>query len=255
MITHLRENIVKAKPILAHWAKTTANTLFPARCASCRELVEKHGALCSSCWQNIHFITDPICYKCGLPFEYNIGEMALCAACMKQKPAYTEARAIFKYDENSKSQLLAFKFHDKTQLAPVFGQWLARLASSYENKAHFIIPVPLHYMRLMTRRYNQASLIAHALSKNSTFPVLPDTLIRRRKTMVQSGLSKKEREKNVHGAFMVPKNKREGLKGKSVILVDDVMTTGATLDACSRTLHDAGVIDVYVLTLARTVIE
>lgn len=246
----LRQQLVKAKPILAN----VVDTLFPARCASCSELVGKHGALCMQCWQKIHFIDDPLCYKCGLPFEYNIGEKALCGRCMEHKPAYTEARAIFRYDEHSKSQVLSFKYHDRTQLAPVFGEWFTRTAGRYKEKADLIIPVPLHFSRLLMRRYNQAALLAHALSRQLQLPVLPDTLQRIRKTPSQAGLTRRQRDDNMRGAFRIEKKKRGLIKGKSVILVDDVMTTGATLDACARALHDAGVKDVYVLTLARTVI-
>ena len=231
------------------------DTLFPARCAACRELVGRHGALCSACWQNIHFIADPICFKCGLPFEYTIGESALCGRCMEQKPVFTQARAVFKYDATSKGQLLAFKYHDKTQLAPVFGEWLAHaIAADYATKTQAIIPVPLHYSRLLGRRYNQAALLAHALGKRINLPVLPDTLQRTRKTPPQSGMSRRQRIDNMRAAFRVAPQKCPQIKGKSVILVDDVMTTGATLDACARALHDAGVPDVYVLTIARTVI-
>ncbi len=242
--------MIKASAIL----QNVIDTLFPARCAACREPVGKHGALCSACWQNIHFIADPVCCKCGLPFEYHIGISALCGRCMEHKPVYTQARAVLKYDETSKGQVLAFKYHDKTQLAPVFGEWLARIAGDYATKAQAIIPVPLHYSRLMRRRYNQAALLAHALGKHINLPVLPDTLQRTRKTPPQSGLSRRQRIDNMRAAFQVTPSKRALLKGKCVILVDDVMTTGATLDACSRALHDAGVPDVYVLTIARTVI-
>jgi ComF family protein len=114
--------------------------------------------------------------------------------------------------------------------------------------------VPLHYSRLLLRRYNQAALLAHTLGKQIRLPVLPDTLKRIRRTPPQAGLTRKQRDDNMRGAFRVENKKRPLLKGKSVILVDDVMTTGATLEACARTLHIAGVKDVYVLTLARTVI-
>lgn len=246
----LSQHLAKAKPLLG----SVINTLFPARCASCHEFVERHGALCTTCWQQIHFIDDPVCHKCGLPFEYHIGDKALCGRCMAQAPAYTEARAIFRYDENSKSQVLAFKYQDKTQLSPLFGEWLTRLANRYSGKADVIIPVPLHYSRLLTRRYNQAALLAHALGSQIRVPVLPDTLKRIRRTPTQAGLSRRQRDDNMRGAFHVASESKALLKGKSVILVDDVMTTGSTLDACSRTLHDAGVKDVYALTLARTVI-
>ncbi len=230
------------------------NTLFPARCAACGEFVGSHGALCTACWQDMHFISEPFCHACGLPFEFNIGEKALCGRCMEHKPAYAQARALFRYDEASKGQILAFKYLDKTQLAPVFGEWIARIAGHYEDRVQAIVPVPLHYLRLISRRYNQATLLAHALAEYLRLPVLPDTLRRIRATPPQSGLTRKQREDNMRGAFRVAENKRAFIKGKSVMLVDDVMTTGATLNACARALHDAGARDVYVFTLARTVI-
>jgi ComF family protein len=227
--------------------------LFPARCAACRETVGAHGALCAACWEEIHFITAPHCHRCGLPFAHEMGEQALCGHCMKESPAFTEARAVFRYDETSRAQILALKYYDKTQLAPVFGHWLARAAGEYKDKVQAILPVPLHYWRLVGRRYNQAGLLAQALAKQTGLPVLNDTLRRVRATTTQAGLTRTGREKNVRGAFKVPHAKRETLKGKSVLLIDDVMTTGATLNACARALNDAGVVDVYVLTLARTV--
>jgi len=250
MRTDLRHYAAKAKPILAR----TLDMLFPARCAACHEPVGTHGALCAICWQNMHFITDPLCYKCGLPFEFALGEGALCGRCIATSPNYTEARAIFRYDEHSKRQVLALKYYDKTQLAPIFGQWLARAGKAYIEKSDLILPVPLHYWRLLNRRYNQAALLAYALSKTTGLPVLPNALNRLHATPTQSGLTRRQREDNMRGAFGVHARYRPQIQGKSVLLVDDVMTTGATLDACARALHDAGAKDVYVLTLARTVI-
>jgi ComF family protein len=173
---------------------------------------------------------------------------------MKEPPAYTEARAVFRYDDTSRTQVLALKYYDKTQLAPVFGNWLARTAKEYTSKAQLILPVPLHYWRFVSRRYNQAALLSHALARETGLPVITDALRRIRATPSQAGFTRKGREDNMRGAFLVPKHKHGLLKGLSVLLVDDVMTTGATLNACARALHDAGVRDVYVLTLARTVV-
>jgi ComF family protein len=250
MLATLRDYAAKAKPLLA----AAQDTLFPARCAACRDPVGVHGALCARCWAEMHFIADPLCYRCGLPFEHGMPEGALCGRCMAEPPAYAEARAVFRYDGSSRAQVLALKYYDKTQLAPVFGAWLARAGREYQGRVHAILPVPLHYWRLLARRYNQAALLAHALAQETQLPVWPDALMRIRATAAQAGLTRKGREDNVRGAFKVPAPKRQRLKGASVLLVDDVMTTGATLNACSRALHDAGVRDVYVLTLARTVV-
>jgi len=114
----LRDNLSKAKPLLLR----AVDTIFPARCACCHATVGTHGAMCAACWAGIHFITDPLCFRCGLPFEHAMGPEALCGQCMQKPPAFTEARAVFRYDETSRSQILALKYHDRTQLAPVFGQ-------------------------------------------------------------------------------------------------------------------------------------
>jgi len=243
--------LTKAK----HLLNSLIDILFPPVCPACKLIVGKHGSLCVDCWNNIHFIEEPFCYKCGTPFAYKIGEKAICASCMQRKTPYLQARSLFKYDENSKSQILALKYHDKTALAPIFADWLTRIASELADKDPLIIPVPLHYYRFVARRYNQAALLAYALGKRTGLKVLPDTLIKKRKTPPQEGLSRKQREDNLRGAFAIGKNKSALLKGRSVILIDDVMTTGATIEACCRTLNDAGVRDIYILTIARTVLS
>ena len=247
----LRDYTAKARFILA---KPVLDSFFPARCAACREPVESHGALCAQCWNDMHFIAEPLCHRCGLPFGHDMGGIALCGHCMANPPAFAEARAVFKYDGSSRAQILALKYQDKTQLAPIFGMWLARTGQHYHEKVQAVLPVPLHYRRLLKRRYNQAALLSHALSKQTGLPVWLDSLQRTRATATQAGLTRKGREDNVRGAFTVPPARRAQLKGTSLLLVDDVMTTGATLNACARALHDAGVVDVYVLTIARTVV-
>jgi len=243
----LSDTLKKARNILV-------GSLFPAVCVACRTLVGSHGSLCSECWKQIYFISEPFCYVCGLPFDYSLGKSALCGTCLKQKPSYTQARALFTYNEFSKNPILSLKYHDRTQLAPVFGAWLRRLALPYQPKVAAILPVPLHYSRLVKRRYNQAALLADTVGESLNITVMNNALLRSKKTPPQAGLSKRQREANMRGAFMVSPAKKPLLKGKSVILVDDVMTTGATLEACARCLHDAGVVDVFVITIARTVL-
>lgn len=231
------------------------DTLFPPACAACRQLTGRHGALCAECWGAMHFITPPLCHACGLPFDYVLGEDALCGRCLEERPPYRQARALLRYDEHSKGQLIAFKYHDKTQLAPVFGRWLARLAEELPARPDCIIPVPLHYRRLVRRRYNQAALLAQALARETGFVFLPDGLERVRATVPQTGLTRRQRDDNMRGAFRVRARHAKTLVGASVLLVDDVMTTGATLNACTRSLRDAGTRDVCVVTIARTAVE
>ncbi len=230
------------------------DTLFPPRCASCRAQVSSQGTLCPACWTRLHFITDPLCACCGHPFEYALAQDARCAACLAEEPPYAKARSALRYDEHSGRNVVGFKFGDRTQLAPMFAQWMARAGAPFLAGAEVIVPVPLHRFRLLARRYNQAALLAYALAKHAKLPVLPDTLVRRRFTRPQTGLSRAQRLTNVQGAFAAHPNRRAAIKGKSVVLVDDVITTGATLLACTKALLKAGAKEVFVLTLARTVV-
>ncbi len=228
------------------------NLLFPPQCPICDTLVSDHGALCLACWQQVHFITEPFCACCGLPFEYSLGENALCGECLRERPPFSRARACVRYDEHSKRLVLSLKYHDQAYLARIFGSWLAKAGGELIRASDIIIPVPLHYWRFVSRRYNQSALLAQALAKTCGLPHLPDGLLRTRKTLSQTGLSRAQRENNVRGAFAANPKHLATLKGKSVLLMDDVFTTGATIEACTKALLKAGASSVNVLTLART---
>jgi ComF family protein len=228
------------------------NLLFPPQCLVCDTLVADHGTLCLSCWQQVHFITEPFCACCGLPFEYSLGENALCGECLREHPPYSRARACVRYDEHSKRLVLSLKYHDQAYLARIFGGWLAKAGGELIRTSDIIIPVPLHYWRFVSRRYNQSALLAQALAKECGLACLPDGLVRTRRTLSQTGLTRSQRENNVRGAFVAHSKHAGAIKGKSVLLIDDVFTTGATIDACTRALIKAGANTVNVLTLART---
>ena len=230
------------------------NIIFPPQCLHCEALVPTHGTLCLGCWQKIQFIADPFCACCGHPFEFALGIGALCGHCMKETPPYARARSAFRYDEASRSLILKLKYHDQLQLAPIYGTWLAKAGREIIEASDVIVPVPLYYWRFVKRRYNQAALLARALSKNTALPVIPDALIRTRPTQSQAGLSFAQRRDNVKGAFAINPKHKAAVKGKTILLIDDVMTTGATLGNCAKTLLDNGAVSVNVLTLARTVV-
>lgn len=211
-----------------------------------------NGTLCQPCWQQVAFITDPMCSCCGLPFDYKMGEDVQCGECMRERPEYSRARAAFKYDEHSKSLVLKLKYHDQLQLAPIYGAWLAKAGKELVSASDVIVPVPLHYWRFVGRRYNQSAMLAQALAKNTGLTMLPDALVRTRRTPPQAGLTRAQRLDNVKGAFTVHARFAERIKGKTVLLIDDVMTTGATLNQCTKALLKAGAQSVNVLTLART---
>lgn len=229
------------------------NLLFPPQCLSCNSSVVAHGTLCLTCWQQIRFITDPCCACCGHPFEFALGAEALCGACLREPPPYAKARAVFRYDEASKALVTKLKYADQLQLAAVYGAWLARFGKELVAASDVVVPVPLHYRRFISRRFNQSALLARALQKQCGLPVLPDGLKRIRATRPQPGLTYKQRQENVKGAFAVHPRHAAAIKGKTVLLIDDVMTTSATAGHCTKCLIRAGAMQVYVLTLARKV--
>jgi len=234
--------------------------VLPPRCVGCGQGLAapafvggaEAGALCAGCWSAIAFLAPPFCRRCGYPFEVELGPDELCPACRTAPPVFDRARAVFRYDAGSRALLLSFKHADRTDLAPAFGRWLARAGAELLAEADLVTPVPLHWTRLFARRYNQAGLLAQAAARQAGRPFRPDLLIRRRKTAPQSA-GRAARARNVAGAFQVPPPRRPLVEGQRVLLVDDVQTTGATLEACARALKAAGASGVDVLTLAMVV--
>lgn len=231
------------------------DTLLPPRCAVSGEVIEAQGMLSPVAWAGLDYISDPFCRICGVPFEYTDGMedqgAMMCMGCMEKPPLYRAARASVMYNETSRDLILGFKHGDKTELTPVLVQWLMRAGADFLGEIDYITPVPLHYLRLVRRRYNQASLLAHGLSKKTNIKTLPMALRRVRSTASQGHLSGKERYDNVKGAFAVHPQYTDILKKKNVLLVDDVYTSGATIKECVKALKKGGVNGVYVLTLAR----
>jgi ComF family protein len=231
--------------------------LLPPRCLACGAVVDEPAGLCASCWSKAGFIAPPHCQRCGLAFEIASGPgdaMAgpvECAACALHPPAYRRARAALNYDDRAKALVLRLKHADATHSAPSLARFMARAGGDLLAECDAIAPVPLHRWRLMWRRYNQAALLALALGRIAGKPVLPDLLVRKRATPSQGRLGPAERRANVKGAFAVAKRRAAAIAGKRVLLVDDVLTTGATVEECTRALLRAGAASVDVLTLAR----
>jgi ComF family protein len=209
-----------------------------------------HG-LPPEAWSKIHFLDGPVCDGCGAPFEYDRGPGVRCAACMARPRAFDAARAACLYDETSREPILKLKHADRTDLSPLFARWLSRAAAELLEEAEAIVPVPLHPLRLFRRRYNQAAEVARPLAALARTPYLADVLVRRRATETQAGKSGDGRRRNVAGAFHVPEPRRARVAGRRVLLVDDVMTTGATAEGCARALKQAGAVRVDVAVLAR----
>jgi ComF family protein len=170
---------------------------------------------------------------------------------MARPRAFDAARAACLYDEHSRDPILKLKHADRTDLAPLFVRWLSRAAAELLEEAEAIAPAPLHPLRLLRRRYNQAAEIARPLAKLSGVPYLPDALVRRRATETQGGKSGTHRRRNVAGAFHVPDRRRAQVEGRRILLIDDVLTTGATAEGCARALKRAGAARVDLAVLAR----
>jgi len=223
---------------------------LPRLCAACREPVAGPG-LCPRCWSKLSFITRPYCERLGIPFVYDPGPGILSMQAIAEPPAYHRARAAVRFDEISRALVHALKYGDRLDLAPMMGRWAAHAGCEILAEADALIPVPLHWRRLWTRRFNQSAMLAAAVSAQCGLPVAAGALKRVKATAQQVGLSRTERAANVQGAFRVPADGKHAVVGRRLVLVDDVLTSGATVEGCARALLRAGAANVDVLVFAR----
>lgn len=229
--------------------------VLPPRCLSCGIQTGSHGALCTDCWRSVRFIAQPQCAQCGYPFELDFGSGARCGACLSTAPYFDRARAAVAYDDRIAKMLIAFKHGDRTDMAPGLSRWMARVGSDLLADADVVLPVPLHRRRLLSRRYNQSVMLAKSLAEGAGKPMLSDILIRKRHTPTQGHLSPAARRRNVEGAFRTNPDRLPEIVGCRLLLIDDVLTTGATVNAAARRLKRDGAAAVDVLTFARVVRE
>jgi ComF family protein len=232
---------------------SAADLLLPPVCISCRMRVETHGLLCGQCFAKIDFIAPPLCARLGVPLPFDAGEPSLSAAAIASPPVYDRARAVARYSETMRDLIQSFKYRDRQEGLALFGRWLSRTGAELLSDADLLVPVPLYRARLWWRRFNQSALLAQRVSRITGVPADCFVLKRVRRTKSQVGLTAEQRKRNVAGAFRVEPTRKAGLKGKRIIVVDDVITTGATTEACARVLKRAGAARVDVLALARTV--
>ncbi len=226
------------------------DTALPRLCPSCREQVAAEG-LCAACWSKLSFIARPYCERLGIPFAYDPGPGILSLEAIAEPPAYDRARGAVHYDEVSSTLIHGLKYGDRMDLAPVMGRWMAHAGAELLADADALVPVPLHWRRLWARRFNQSAALAGIIATAGKVPVADRVLLRVKSTPQQVGLTRAERAENVQGAFRV--GDRTQVAGRRLILVDDVLTSGATAEACARTLTRAGAARVDVLVFARVV--
>jgi ComF family protein len=226
---------------------------LPPLCPSCRAPLGGGAGLCAACWSKLSLIEPPYCARLGIPFTYDPGPGLLSMEAIASPPAYDRARAAVRYDDVARALVLSFKYGDRLDLAPMMGRWMARAGRELLQDADALVPVPLHWRRLWARRFNQSAALAGAISDMTDVQVLHGALKRIRPTPQQVGLSKTERADNVQGAFRVPPEHKSDVRGRRLVLVDDVLTSGATADTCARALLRAGAKHVDVLVFARVV--
>lgn len=230
-----------------------ADLIWPPVSPLSNEEVNTVGELSPADWNTLQLLGDPVCDLCGVPFPYPVGQGAHCAPCIAKPPRFSRARSAFVYDEHSRSLVLQLKYGGRTDTLKVFGRWMSQAGRDLLRDADGLMPVPLHPSRMRQRRFNQSQLLARALSEHTGLPVFPHALRRTRRTPTQEGKSAKARHRNVSGAFRLEPKYRDQIAGQRLVLIDDVYTTGATLNACTRTLERGGAADVMAITLARVV--
>jgi ComF family protein len=206
--------------------------------------------LCAPCWREVHFIRPPLCDVLGMPLPFDTGERMVSAAAVARPPAYDRARAVAHYSGAMRTLIHQFKYADRHDARALFGRWLAEAGRDLIVGIDVVVPVPLSRLRLLSRRFNQAGILAQELSRRTGLAVDAHLLQRSRFTKTQVGLTHDQRRRNLAGAFRVRRNRQAALEGRNVLLVDDVITTGATVEACARALKRAGAARVDVLALA-----
>ena len=236
----------------AHAARLVLDIALPTLCVACREPVAGVG-VCAECWAKLSFIAQPYCPRLGIPFVYDPGPGLLSMEAIADPPAYQRARAAVRYDDVARTLVHALKYQDRIDLAPAMGRWMARAGEELLGDADVLVPVPLHWRRGWSRRYNQSGALACVIERQSGVPVARDVLRRIRPTQQQVGLSRSQRASNVQGAFKVAPDKAHAIQGRRVVLIDDVLTSGPTTDACARALLRARAAQVDVLVFARVV--
>lgn len=226
--------------------------IFPPQCLLCGDLVQDTGGLCGPCWRDTPFILGLSCDQCGIPMiGLETPHAVTCDDCRDRPRAWRHGRSVMQYEDGGRRLVLGLKHADRLDLAPALAGWMAPRAAGLLTEDTLIAPVPAHWRRLFARRYNPAAVLANALARAVERPVCPDLLTRTRRTETQDAKGAEARYANVDGAFSVTPRHRAGLAGRDVLLVDDVMTSGATLDACAQTCLAVGARQVCVIALAR----
>jgi len=230
------------------------DAILPLRCLGCAVMIDGEASLCADCWRRLTFIGPPMCRHCGYPLPQVVADDPLCGECAVQSPIYDRARAALRYDDGSRRAILRFKHADRIDIVRTFGRLMTSAGNELFDQSDMIVPVPLHRWRLLQRGYNQSAMLAQALHRATGIATVPDLIQRTAATASQQGLSGDQRLRNITStAFRLHPWHRSKIAGKNILLIDDVLTTGATITACTRVLRAGDAQSVDVLTLARVV--
>ncbi len=238
---------------LRQLGRVALDLLLPPRCVVCDAAVQAQGQLCSTCFAATSFITAPLCISCGVPFSSadQASDAGTCPVCRDTPPVFRRARAALRYDEQARRLILPFKHADRVELASILAPMMARAGAGLLAVADILVPVPLHRRRLYKRKYNQAAVLATLLGRTARRRVQPDALVRTRRTVSLDDRTAEERAREVAGAFDMRPSRQAAVAGRTVLLIDDVMTSGATANACAAVLLASGAAAVDVLVAAR----
>lgn len=224
--------------------------MVPPCCLVCRARIGAHHLLCPACWRDVSFIRPPLCDVLGIPLPFDTGERTVSAGAMAHPPSYDRARAVAHFSGTMRTLVHQLKYADRHDARALFGRWMAETGGELCEGANVIVPVPLSRLRLLLRHFNQAAVLAAELSRRTGVAMDPMLLKRVRWTKSQVGMTRDQRRRNIAGAFAVPSHRRARIEGRNILLIDDVITTGATVNACARALKRTGAARVDVLALA-----
>ncbi|MEL6089104.1 ComF family protein [Bartonella schoenbuchensis] len=237
--------------MLGKFIESLIKILYPPTCPGCKKIVSAYSTVCSDCWKDFQFITKPYCPVMGIPFAYDMGEGFLSGEAIQASPPFSRVRSVVVHKGLARLLTIQLKYSDRLELARFMSNWMVLAGRELLDDCDVIIPVPLHFRRFFWRRYNQSAELARYIAAARKKPFKPGWLVRSRHTRPQVGLSAKERKLNVQSTFKVPHKIKKHLKGRSILLIDDVLTTGETITAAAATLKRAGAQQVDVLTFSR----